>query len=276
MEFKIEKPKADIAYPRKDVDLAFKFTQDMYKEFGNILKAIVLFGSQAKQERLKGDDLSDAGKPSSEGDIDLLVIVDDVSVSLSSELVETYRIIVKKLIVDTSERLHITSLKLSSFWGYVRVGDPVGLNILRDGIALLDSGFFDPLKALLSRGMIRPSAEAVGTYLARAPKTLENSRWHLLQATVDLYWAVIDATHAVLMTQDTVPPSPEHAASMFEDTIVKKKLLDAKHAATINKFFKLYKSITRKEVKEVSGAEFEAYYKEARGFVEAMQRFIRK
>jgi len=274
MEFKIEKPKQDsMSYPRKDVELAFSFTKAMYKEFGNILKAIVLFGSNAKPERMNGEPLAVAEtKPAS--DIDVLVIIDDVSITLSQDIVETYRIIVKKLIVEISDRLHITSLKLSSFWGYVRAGDPVGLNILREGIAMLDSGFFDPLKALLSRGMIRPSPEAVGTYFARAPKTLENSRWHLLQATVDLYWAVIDSTHAVLMVNGAVPPSPEHAAEMFDEHLVRKKLINKKYLSTINKFYKLYKGITRREIRDISGKEFEEHYKEAKEFVEAMKAFI--
>ena len=47
-------------------------------------------------------------------------------------------------------------------------------------------------------------------YFGRAPITLRNSKWHLNQATIDLYWAVIDATHAALMKLGEIPPSPEH------------------------------------------------------------------
>jgi len=90
-------------------------------------------------------------------------------------------------------------MTLSSFWEYVRAGDPVVINILRDGLALVDSGFFDPLQALLFRGRIRPSQEAINNYYARAPTTLNNSMWHVLQATVDLYWAVRSTNGTLIM-----------------------------------------------------------------------------
>ncbi|MFO8241301.1 MAG: hypothetical protein R6T90_09945, partial [Dissulfuribacterales bacterium] len=63
-------------------------------------------------------------------------------------MVEAYRVIVEKIISKTSERLHITTLKFTNFWEYIRGGDPVGLNMLRGGIPLIDSGFFEPMQQL--------------------------------------------------------------------------------------------------------------------------------
>ena len=283
MEFdlKKEKPKAK-GISQDDFDLAYAFTQKLYKEFGTMLKAVVLFGSNAKPHVSNPADkeqkVVDAvpKKDATKSDIDILVVVDDVSMMFSPEIVETYRIIVKKVIVEVSDRLHITSLKLSSFWGYIRVGDPVGLNILREGVSLLDSGFFDPLKALLSRGMIRPSAESIATYFHRAPYTLANSKWHIMQGVVDLYWAVMDATHAAIMTQNVIPPTPENAPSMLNELLVKKGMLSNKAPLTVRKFFKLYKSITKREIKDISGKEFDAYFKEAEAFVDEIRNFIKK
>ncbi len=68
---------------------------------------------------------------------------------LTPEFVETYRIIVEKLALKHSKRLHITTLKLTNFWEYMRVGDPIGLNILRTSLPLYDVGFFEPLQQLL-------------------------------------------------------------------------------------------------------------------------------
>ena len=87
----------------------------MHKEFGDFLKAIVLFGSTAKRT------------PGRHGDVDILVVVDDVTITPTQELVEAYRIIVEKLVTDVSTRLHVTTVKLSTFWEYIRAGDPIGM-----------------------------------------------------------------------------------------------------------------------------------------------------
>ncbi len=274
MEFDIKKEKASVkGMVKEDVDLAFSFSKVMFKEFGDLVKAIVLFGSHAKRATMPEEIVEKPAK-TKPGDIDLLVIIDDVSLQLTPDLVETYRIIIKKSVADLSVRLHITSLKLSSFWAYIRAGDPVGLNILREGVALLDTGFFDPLKALLSRGMIRPSPESVYTYFARAPKTLANSKWHIMQAVVDLYWSVIDSAHAVLMTLEIVPPSPEHVSQVLNEKMVKAGHIPRKYVGTVDKFYKIYKQITRRELKEISGKDFDEYYKEAEDFVKHMKSYI--
>ncbi len=266
MEFRIKKPGIDESkYPRQNIDLAYKFAKRLYEEAGDLIKSVVLFGSEAKN----------LDKEKESHDIDVLVIVDDVTIDFSRELAETYRIIVEKIVADISEKLHITSLKLSSFWGYIRVGDPVGLNILREGISLLDAGFFDPLKALLMRGMIRPSPESVFNYFSRAPMTLSNSKWHILQAVVDLYWAVIDSAHAALMALDVMPPSPEHIGDLLHEKMVVPKLLKPKYVKTADIFYDLYKKITHREIKEISGKEYDRLYKEADEFVKEMLRFIK-
>ena len=68
--------------------------------------------------------------------------------------------------IESSEKLHITTLKFTSFWEYIRAGDPVGVNILREGMALIDSGFFEPMQQLLIQGKMRPSPEAVWVYFS--------------------------------------------------------------------------------------------------------------
>lgn len=264
MDFRIHERKKqnEQRYKNEDLELAREFTKKIYKEFGNLLKAVVLFGSQTR------------GTTSPHSDIDLLVIVDDVSIILTSEMVEAYRIITEKTLLHTSTRIHVTTMKLTSFWEYIRSGDPIGVNILREGVALIDTGFFDPLQLLLFQGRIRPSEESIWTYFTRAPRTLQNSKWHLLQATIDLYWAVIDAAHAALMRLGEVPPSPEHVADILHEKMVKKKLLHERYVHIMREFYKLTKMIVHREIKEISGEEYDRYAREAQDFVETMRAFI--
>ena len=262
--FKIEKiTNPNVAnYPKEDYETAYDFANKLYKEFGSFLKAVVLFGSVARHEGPK------------RGDIDILIIVDDISIALDAGLVEAYRVITEKILIKTSRRLHVTTLKLTSFWDYIRMGDPIGINMLRYGIALIDTGFFDPMQALLRRGRVRPTEESIWTYFARAPVTLNNSRWHLLQGVLDLYWAVIDSAHAALMTQGEIPPTPSHVADLMQEKLVGKKLLEKKYPPTMRNFYNLMKMITHREIKDITGEEFDRYYNEASDFVRRMEKFL--
>ncbi len=269
MEFKVEnrkKPSSD-TYAKEDIDIAYAFAKEARKEFKELLKAIILFGSTAR----KYQEHDTKKRP---GDVDVLLIVDDVSIQLTQELVQTYRIILEKIVAKVSKRLHITTLRFTNFWEYIRAGDPIAINMLRDGIAIMDSGFFDPLQLLLYQGRIRPSSESIQNYLALAPQTLQNSKNHILQATLDLYWAVIDAAHAALMSINEIPPSPAHVADMLDEKLVKKGLVHKRHAFTMRQFYALGKSIMHGELLDVSGQQFDVYYKEARDFVFEMKRFI--
>lgn len=268
MDFPIEDRKISHLekYPKEDIDIVYKFSREVKKELGNLLKGIILFGSTARH--------IDTNKKSH--DIDILLIIDDVSIKLNSELIQTYRIIVEKVVFKTSKKLHITSLRLTNFWEYVRAGDPIAVNMLRDGIAILDTGFFEPLQLLLYEGRIRPSAESIQNYLMMAPQTLQNSRGHILQATLDLYWAVIDCAHAALMYVGEVPPSPAHAADMVEEKLVKPGLLEKKHLHTIRMFYNLGKSIMHGQLQDMTGDQYDAYYREAYDFVMAIKKFINK
>ncbi len=263
MDFEVKKkPKENIEkYGREEVDIAYKFAKRAYKEFGSFVKTIAMFGSITR-------------KKSSGGDIDILILVDDLSISVTPEVAETYRIIQQKIIRDVSLRLHVTTLKLTSFWEYIRMGDPVAINILRDGTSLLDTGFFDPMQTLLKQGRIRPTAEAVWNYFTRAPATITNSKWHVLQASLDLYWAVIDSAHAALMKSGEVPPTPEHVADLMQDKLVPQGKTSPKYVQIMRNFYDLSRKITHREIKEITGEQYSRHLADAEDFVKEMKRIV--
>jgi len=266
MEFKIDKklnPNIH-RYPTEDFKTANIFANQLQPELGDFLKGVILFGSAVRRQ------------VTPESDIDILVVTDDLSFKLTEALVEAYRLIIENLISKVSRKLHVTSMSFTSFWEYAKSGDPVVVNILRDGVALYDTGFFEPLQVLLKQGRIRPSEESVWRYFGRSPQTLMNSRWHLLQATLDLYWAVIDSAHAALMCRNEIPPTPDHVADLLEQVFVKKHLLEAKYVQTMKKFYQVSKMITHREIREIKGEEYEMYYREANNFVQRMKILIEK
>jgi len=250
-------------YNKADFDVVVQLSEELEKELGEFVKALVLFGSSAKGVAV-----------ANKSDIDVVIIIDDIKYELTAEFVEAYRIIVEKTAFRISKQLHITTVKLTNFWEYVRTGDPVMINMLRDGVPIIDSGFFEPLQALLQQGRIRPTMESVWTYFSKAPSTLYNSKWHILQGVVDLYWAVIDSAHAALMCIGEIPPTPAHVSELLETRMAKKGLIKHSYVATMKKFYDLSKKILHREVREISGKEFDALYREADEFVDAMSKFI--
>lgn len=263
MEFnvpKAEKPRIT-QYSEEDIEIARKFVKQMYDEIGNFIKAAVLFGSLTRNTKTRP------------GDIDILFVIDDVTVKLTPELIETYRIIIEKKIVNISPRIHATTLKFTSFWEYVKAGDPVAINILRDGVALIDTGFFDPLQVLLLRGRIRPTAESIWSYYIRAPTTIHNSKWHIMQAVMNLYWAAIDSAHAALMKKGEIPPTPAHVSDLLEQKLVPEGL-NMKYVHIMRMLYDLYKKITYRDIKEISGEEYSKYLKDTEEFVAMMGQFV--
>ncbi|MCK5282553.1 MAG: nucleotidyltransferase domain-containing protein [Nanoarchaeota archaeon] len=249
-------------YRKEELDIAKRFAAEVNKEMGRFVNAIVLFGSSARN----------TSTPKS--DIDVLVLIDDMSIIVNRDVADAYRMIIQKMITKVSRRLHVVTLRLTAFWDYIRNGDPIGINILRDGISLSDTGFFDPLQLLLKKGKIRPSKESIWAYYVKAPSTLNNSKWHIMQAVIDLYWAVIDSAHAALMSQNAVPPTPEHVADMLDEILVRNGKLEKKYSKTMKSFYERAKAIMHREILEVKGSEFDKYFEEANEFVDRMKIFI--
>ena len=172
-------------------------------------------------------------------------------------------------------KLHVVSLKFTAFWDYVRNGDPIIMNILRHGAPIIDQNFFTPIQYLLQQGRIRPSMEAVYSYYERSPRTLYNSRWHVIQATLDLYWAVVDSAHAALMKMEVTPPAPAEIGDLLEKELLPRKLVSKKEVITVRKFYNLMKMITHREVRHIEGREYDNYYQEAEEFVKIMEKIVK-
>lgn len=263
VDFDIDKrtSKTKHQYSEENLDLAYEFTKKIHRELGEVLKAVILFGSTARKEE-------DAN------DIDILLIADDVTINFSKELVQTYRVIVEQKVRETSDKIHVTSMKLTSFWEYIRNGDPIALNILRDGFALIDTGFFDPLQLMLRQGRIKPSKETQWNYFQRAPQNLDQSQQRMKDAMIDLYWAVIDASHAALMSINEIPPTPKHVPEYLDEKLVQKGLIKEDLPWTVRRFYDLHKRISNEEIRTISGEEYDKHYRIAKEFVEEIQDFI--
>lgn len=248
-------------YIKAELDIAYEFSKLIINEFQDFIKAIVLFGSTARKNNTKGD-------------IDVLIILDDISIEFNKAIVQGYRILTESIVSKVSKRLHITTMRLSNYWEYVRAGDPIAINILREGIGIMDTGIFNPMKILLHQGRIRPSKESVINYISRSELALKSSQHHILAACVDLYWAVIDSAESALMKINEIPPGPAYVYRLIEEKFVRTGIMEKKYSIILQEFYHLNKSILHNEITHISGDQYSKYYINAEEFVKQMKRII--
>ena len=249
----------------REKDVAYELAEKVHKKFSTLIKASILFGSQAKNSAVSGSD------------IDIIFIIDDASINWDLELVSWYREELGKIVANQeySKQLHINTIKLTTWWQDLLHGDPVVLNILRYGEVLIDiGGFFNPLKALLIQGKIRSTPEAVYAALQRAPQHIARSKISELGAIEGVYWAMIDSAQAALITAGKIPPSPEHIPGMLKQTFVDSGMLKIDAVKAVKGIYALHKSIAHKEISDIKGVEIDKWQETAEKFLSEMVKII--
>lgn len=248
-------------------EIAEDFAAKAYKKFDKIVKSIILFGSQTKNTS------------TSTSDIDIIIIIDDASIQFDSELISWYREELGKLIASNpyKKELHINTVKLTTWWQDLIRGDPVVINILRYGEAIIDfGGFFDPLKVLLQQGKIQSTPESIYTALQRAPAHLIRSSAAKLGTIEGLYWAMVDSAHAALMSARQSPPSPEHIPIMLKEIFVDNKALDMNYVIWYRDLYLLHRKIVHGDIRDIRGQEIDDWQKRADQFVGVMAELVKK
>jgi predicted nucleotidyltransferase len=246
-------------------DIAMDFAEKAYKHFDKMIKSVVLFGSSAKNTNIAGSD------------IDIIIILDDAIVRFDDQLIMWYREELGKIIQSNPYKkdLHINTVKLTTWWEDLLKGDPVVINILRFGEAILDSGgFFNPLKILLQDGKIRTTPEAMYTILNRVPAHIIRSKTAEMGSIEGCYWAMIESSQALLMAIKKIPPSPEEIPALLEENFVSKRLLKSNYVADLRNLTVLHKKIVHGEIKDIDGRLIDDYQNKATDFFKACMSLI--
>jgi uncharacterized protein (UPF0332 family) len=245
----------------------------MLKELGVLVKSVVWFGSAVRGGFA-------AGKTSLRdeilfgSDIDVLIVFDDLLNILTPEIITAYRVVTEKTAANISKRLHITTMPLTRMWDYSLKGDPILINMLRDGRAVYDVGCFGMAQKMLGSKRISPGRETVWIYLARGPMSVANAEWNMKEAVLDLYWAVLDAAHAALLHYSIVPESPEQIIPLVNHHLVSKNLMHRKYLSVVGEFMNVGKMLMSGEVHKVSGDHYDRYRKEADEFLHVVKELI--
>ena len=248
-------------------DIAFDFATKAYQKFDKIIKSVVLFGSQTKGTSTPGSD------------IDIIIIVDDASISWDHELVAWYREELGKVIQANpyKKSLHINSIRLTTWWQDMIRGDPVVISILRYGQPIIDfGGFFTPLKVLLQQGKIKSTPESIYNNLQRAPMHIARSRASKLGTIEGLYWAMVDASQAALMATKQLPPSPEHIPIMLKEMFVDTRNLKINYVVWLRDLYILHRKIIHGEITDIKGQDIDDWQKKTQVFVDEMNKLVKK
>ena len=252
---------------KTEKDIAMDFAVKVYKKFDKIVKSVVLFGSAAKKTLTKGSD------------IDIIVILDDATINWNQELIAWYREELEKIIQANpyKNELHINTVKLTTWWDDLMRGEPIILNILRYGEAMVDfAGFFNPLKHLLIQGKIRPTPEAIYNCLERAPEHFGRSKLAEMGAIEGLYWAMVDSAHGALIAARVSPPSPEHIPGALKQTFVDKGLLKMKYVMWFRDLAELHKRIEHDELTSLKGIELDEWQQKTEEFMGLMVQLVKQ
>jgi len=263
----IEKKEYPSLKLKTERDIAMDFAQNAYTRFDKMLKAIILFGSTAKGKRL------------SSSDIDIILIVDDASIGFDEKLIVWYREELGKIIRSNpyNKDLHINTIKLTTWWQDMIMGDPTVINVIRYGEALIDfGGFFTPLKILLQEGRIKPTAESIHAALNRIPYHIIRSKQSEIGAIEGCFWAMIDSSQSLLMAMNITPPSYEHVPELLKKYFVDKGYLHKKYVHDLVELINLHKKITHGEIKDIQGKIIDEWQDKAEDFFNKTMKLIKE
>ena len=250
---------------KTETDIAMDFATKVCQRFNRIVKSVILFGSTAKQSNTSGSD------------IDIIIIIDDATLRWDQELIAWYRTELEKIINGNpyKQSLHINTIKLTTWWDDMIRGDPVVINIIRDGQTLIDfGGFFDPLKYLLVTGRIKSTPEAIHSLLERAPMHLLRSKASEMNSIEGLFWAMVDSSQAALIAAGVQPPSPEHITAELKVNFVNAGKLNVKYTTWYRDLFLLHKRIVHREITDLKGVVIDDWQEKTREFIEVMARLV--
>lgn len=249
---------------KKQLDIATKFKEEVLKRHKDITKSVVIFGSFVR------------GDFHEKSDIDLLVIIDDTTARFTPEMKLRFDDEIYDIGKRISEDIVVQpAWTLTEFWEMARIGHPLLYTIVRDGWALYDTGFFIPIRKLLELGRIPTTLEAVEKFMEAAPQKIsrvESAKLYMIAE--DLYYAMLNSSQAVLMYLGENPPSPKHTPGEVQEHLVNAGLLEETYLRDLEGVIDFRKGVEHKDIKDIAGAELDAYIQKSKQFVSRMEQLL--
>lgn len=223
--------------PQEIFEKIVKFTNEARKQYGNIIKSVVIFGSAAKGTMVKGSDA------------DLWVILDDTETKGTEDLEKVNAQLY--LIAHELKDLHIQTAALTEFWGWIKRGSPELANYLRYGLVVYDTGFVKPVQRMLQMGLIPPSEETISLKARSADMRYKKIKLDIKGMIFELRYTAMDIIQAATMYFYKATPDYK-AAPEYLEKMVKDKKIEKTYVEKFKELDDLWKAIDHKEIKEVT------------------------
>lgn len=220
------------------------------------------------------------GTADKDSDVDTFVIIDDTDVKKMPrmQLLEKLRGFIYDYIREATALagvkniLNVQVYLLTDFWQSVKDATPVIFTFIRDGVPMHDRGTFLPWKMLLKMGKIKPSPEAVDTFMKYGEQNDSLVKRRMMDAMIDIYWGVVTPTQALMMLAGHAPPVPKTiVADVKKEFVDTQKIMSAKDLKTLERAVGLYKDYEHGKLKEISGAEIDSLLKDANEYDTSMK-----
>jgi predicted nucleotidyltransferase len=233
-----KKEEQELKGPPKEIYAKIvKFTDEARKQYGNIIKSVLIFGSAAKGTMVEGSDA------------DLWVILDDTATKTSEDLDRVNSQLY--LIAHELKDIHVQASTLTEFWQWIKMGSPELVNYLRYGLIVYDTGFIKPVQRMLNMGLIPPSEETISLKARAADARLKKIKIDLKSMIFELRYTATDAVQAVVMYFYKAQPD-QKAIPGFLEKLVKEKKLEKEYVDKFKELDKLWKDIDHKVIKDVT------------------------
>ncbi|MEM7824185.1 MAG: nucleotidyltransferase domain-containing protein [Candidatus Aenigmatarchaeota archaeon] len=245
-----------------------KFKDKLLEMFKAYIKAVIVWGSITR------------GDFTGKSDVDVYILFDDTKMPLKkfNDIRDRIDRDIANVARSIDPRLHPQPvIALTEFFTNVRTVNPFIYNIVREGYAVYDVGFFIPMRKLLEKGEFPITPEAAEMRMEFVPKRISRVKnVKLLMVVDDLYQAMVDAAQAALMFLGFVPSPPKVLVRDVKRHLVEPGLLEEKYAKMLEEMIALRKASEKKEVKELKGSEVDEWIKKTEDFVERIDKLLKK
>jgi predicted nucleotidyltransferase/uncharacterized protein (UPF0332 family) len=214
-------------------------------------------------------------------DVDIFVIINDTDVKRMPriELKERLRAIIYQYVDEASNlagvqnKLSPQIYLLTDFWESVKDAHPVIFTFIRDGIPIYDRGTFMPWKALLRMGKLKPSPEAIDTFMSMGDKTVKRVKSVMLESSItELFWGITTPSQALLMLAGCAPPNAKkELLREFKREFYETKMIEKKYLDFLERVVDLWRDYEHEKIKEISGKEVDELLKGAEEYLKRLK-----
>jgi len=221
------------------------------------------------------------GEATADSDVDVFIVINDTDVKRMPrlELLERLRGIIYQYVAEANaiagvkNKLEPQVYLLTDFWEAVKDAHPVMFTFIRDGVPLYDRGTFMPWKSLLRKGKLKPSPEAIDSFMSMGDQVIPRSKRTLLSDIfVNIFWGVTTPAQALLMLNGCPPPNAKkELVRDFKKEFLDTKMIEKKYVDFIEKVVNTWRDYEHEKIKEISGKEIDKLLSDTEDYLKRMK-----